>query len=1142
MQCRIELLQHHVAVQGCVQAESSDPALLLSDPTQAQLNTQSWKARLPHASAGRSATSTVSHTGHLEIIITPPENSQCIPTALRVYNYNGDAGRLAQGAKWMAVFRCSRMVWHGVLQQGTGDVDADCSVTIQLSGRPNAHGLLCQKPSSLRDLPMTPETAFAQPKSAGVPRSTPSLAPDITALSDAMLLAELARRGLVPMPQASTQGGATEPPHPLLANRHKQAAGADSLGALDHSIPYANCVDALEAVATCVLDAHPETAAAVGKFPEDYPQPQIVAAGPEWVSRPAVRRSSDTANMAQELVLSADANLTMPPMPAISVPDANSILSPNFELSPTSNRPSRSLSLESPQDTDGICLVDADICLADAVRQKAESVTGCLVSDRTNSGAVDTAADDGGGLFGGRVGSARHRAADADTRPIRLGGVLAELPQQARSSIPGDANAAPLSLQPEPMMLMVSDADSSRGQPKSPFASHTAALDTATTDVLDVDVLGDCAGRIRPPIPPPARRRSAKGPPLPPSRTANPDAENAYGKASQPIAGRRGPPVDLNQSLDSLTFFQRHNRSRLTEPALPGLPEQGAEEYNETTAAVKTVDSPVLPVLSGGRGGGLTSAKNSQREAMKHLPSAPEAAVKASVTASSAWSVQHEGLSFLMEMGESAEAFSVSMDVADAVAVSGAPKGEQPQWPDPNFRVPVEPSGRHLVLRLFSTWGDMHYIGLSAIEVFDHKGTLVSLSDRTSQVTADPHSVNVLPEYSGDPRVPSNLFDGVNCTSSDLHQWLAPYSPGKVHSVHIDLGSEVSLGMLRVWNYNKSRIHSQRGVRSMEAWLGDCCIFQGEISQAPGAVHGAPQCAECIVFTCSAAALDEIERHDCVYEQPAESYEVDVAPLALQAGAPEIELVPGTSPLCSLHLMTRPYTAAVVPKPPPTSPRGIMCRTVVIEVLSTWGDVDFVGLTAVRVLDGSGQPIELSASAVHTDPRDLNTIAGHSGDDRTPDKLVDPVCVTTDDRHMWLAPCAHSSGRVCTVTLHVASEPRLVSGVMLWNYNKDPEGTLRGVGSVRVTADDELVTPSCGVTVPKAPASDALDFGYMIPLPCVWTGMPAALMSGPPLQSGLIAAMRDPAAAFLVLSCQLGEHVDSNADVLVEASSCLFAF
>lgn len=44
--------------------------------------------------------------------------------------------------------------------------------------------------------------------------------------------------------------------------------------------------------------------------------------------------------------------------------------------------------------------------------------------------------------------------------------------------------------------------------------------------------------------------------------------------------------------------------------------------------------------------------------------------------------------------------------------------------------------------------------------------------------------------------------------------------------------------MVRVWNYNKSRIHSSRGAREVEMLLDGELVFQGEIAQARGALSG----------------------------------------------------------------------------------------------------------------------------------------------------------------------------------------------------------------------------------------------------------------------------------------------------------------
>ena len=69
----------------------------------------------------------------------------------------------------------------------------------------------------------------------------------------------------------------------------------------------------------------------------------------------------------------------------------------------------------------------------------------------------------------------------------------------------------------------------------------------------------------------------------------------------------------------------------------------------------------------------------------------------------------------------------------------------------------------------------------------------------TIQISADPADINVLPEYGSDPRVVSNLLDGVNQTRDDLHMWLAPFTPGHTHIVRIVFIKPTTLAMVRIW-------------------------------------------------------------------------------------------------------------------------------------------------------------------------------------------------------------------------------------------------------------------------------------------------------------------------------------------------------
>ena len=112
------------------------------------------------------------------------------------------------------------------------------------------------------------------------------------------------------------------------------------------------------------------------------------------------------------------------------------------------------------------------------------------------------------------------------------------------------------------------------------------------------------------------------------------------------------------------------------------------------------------------------------------------------------------------------------------------------------------PTGRVLQLDLLSTWGDPHYVGLTGIELFDADGEPVSFSDPREQLRAEPASVNVLPGYGNDPRVVSNLVDGVLRTCDDLHLWLTPFTRGQRHVLWLDMGETRTLSMVRLCNCN----------------------------------------------------------------------------------------------------------------------------------------------------------------------------------------------------------------------------------------------------------------------------------------------------------------------------------------------------
>lgn len=185
--------------------------------------------------------------------------------------------------------------------------------------------------------------------------------------------------------------------------------------------------------------------------------------------------------------------------------------------------------------------------------------------------------------------------------------------------------------------------------------------------------------------------------------------------------------------------------------------------------------------------------------------------------------------------------------------------------------------------------GDPYYVGLNGIDIFDINGEVLTVGHGVQSVTAVPCDINDLPEYDNDPRTVSNLLgilfeklcmwaafiilsfscaDETNLTRDDLHVWLAPHghtlSPPLPHvaTVTIVFTRVVSLSLVRLWNYNKSRTHSHRGVKRTRLQLDKNVIFEGEIRMSPGLITSADDCSEVILFSTSNSVLEKISQYD----------------------------------------------------------------------------------------------------------------------------------------------------------------------------------------------------------------------------------------------------------------------------------------
>lgn len=156
----------------------------------------------------------------------------------------------------------------------------------------------------------------------------------------------------------------------------------------------------------------------------------------------------------------------------------------------------------------------------------------------------------------------------------------------------------------------------------------------------------------------------------------------------------------------------------------------------------------------------------------------------------------------------------------------------------------------------------MNYVGLTGIEIFDVEGQPVKIDE--SRISACPPDINILPGYGGDPRTVDKLVDGHYYTNDDLHVWLTPFTAGEDHTIMIDLAKKTQISMIRIWNYNKSRIHAYRGARLIMCELDGKSIFRGEIQKAPGNLNDPENCCEIILFTENESIMEKIDQNDWI--------------------------------------------------------------------------------------------------------------------------------------------------------------------------------------------------------------------------------------------------------------------------------------
>ncbi|XP_073961284.1 protein KATNIP homolog [Choristoneura fumiferana] len=371
------------------------------------------------------------------------------------------------------------------------------------------------------------------------------------------------------------------------------------------------------------------------------------------------------------------------------------------------------------------------------------------------------------------------------------------------------------------------------------------------------------------------------------------------------------------------------------------------------------------------------------------------------------------------------------------------------------FVIPELPQGRLMEMKIYSNWGDKYLVGLNGIELFDSDGQLVHIE----KVWTDSEA--------GDSKYgrPEAIADGVVRTRDERHYWTAPAPRSAPVVLSVLLSSCATIALLRIWNYNKSRIYSSRGVRLVQIKLDDRVVFHGEVARASGELKGLlPMFGDTILFTKDPSILEAIMANDRNFQALIRDNEPSDVPTDKRP--PTADRREGPSPEKENQWELEKEFKYVAKK-------------IKLTLMSTWRQRNLIGLTGIEIMCYS-EPVPIHRAYAYTSH--ISNEHADSGKFLECKSLFNGNNISTEFEDMWCTNFVAGT-MFCHIIMEL-HEPREITCIRIWNYNANVDLSYIGAKHCRVCLDGAPL--SCRpLLLRRAPGDTCYDYVQQLDLQAV---------------------------------------------------------